>query len=83
MGLQMQRIMEAAGQDVPDAKPFFEINPDHQLIARLADESDTARFDDLADILFDQAQLADGRQLDDPGLFVQRLNRLLGELGAN
>ena len=82
MGEQMRKIMAATGQAMPDSKPVLEINPSHALIERLDAESDAERFADLADVLFDQAQLADGRQLEDPATFVQRLNRLLLELGA-
>jgi molecular chaperone HtpG len=82
MGVQMRRIMEASGQAVPDSKPVFEINPDHPLINRLSAESDQQHFDDLAGVLFDQASLAEGRQLSDPGNYVRRLNRLLVELGG-
>lgn len=82
MGTQMRRIMEAAGQSVPDSKPIFEINLDHPLIQQLEGESDDQRFGDLTKVLFDQASLADGRQLSDPGAYVQRLNRLLLELSS-
>ena len=82
MGLQMRQIMEAAGQAVPDSKPVFEINSDHPLIIRLNAEIDEQRFDDLANIIFDQANLAEGRQLVDPGSYVQRLNRLLLDLSS-
>lgn len=80
MGAQMRRLMEASGQAVPTALPIFELNPDHPLIRRLADEADVQRFEDLARVLFDQASLAEGRQPEDPGTFVQRLNRLLLDL---
>jgi len=82
MGTQMRRIMEAAGQPVPDSKPIFEINLDHPLIIKLNIESDDERFGNLAKVLFDQASLADGRQLSDPGAYVQRLNQLLLELSS-
>jgi molecular chaperone HtpG len=82
MGEQMKRIMEAAGQTVPDSRPTFEINVDHPLIQRLQNESDDQRFGDLTRVLFDQASLSEGRQLADPGSYVQRLNRLLVELSA-
>ena len=82
MGEQMRRILAASGQQVPDSKPIFEINPEHPLVQRLAAEADDQRFADLADVLFDQASLADGRQLEDPGQFVERLNRLLLELST-
>ncbi len=80
MGAQMRRIMEAAGQRVPDAKPNFEINPAHPLVGRLDMESDENRFRELALVLFDQAALADGGQLSDPAAYVTRLNALLLEL---
>jgi molecular chaperone HtpG len=82
MGAQMRRLMEASGQAVPPALPVFELNPDHPLIHRLSDESDVQRFEDLARVLFDQASLAEGRQPEDPGAFVQRLNRLLLDLSG-
>jgi molecular chaperone HtpG len=80
MGAQMRRIMEAAGQKLPETKPIFEINPDHPLVQKLDAEQNGARFDDLAHILFDQAHLAEGGQLVDPAAYVQRLNKLLLEL---
>ncbi|WP_286237638.1 molecular chaperone HtpG [Neptuniibacter halophilus] len=82
MGLQMRQIMEAAGQAVPDSKPTFEINPEHPLIVKLDKEADEDRFADLAQVLFDQAGLAAGAQLDDPASYVARLNKLLLELSA-
>jgi molecular chaperone HtpG len=80
MGAQMRRIMEAAGQSVPDAKPIFEINPDHPLVQKLDQEADEERFSDFVSVLFDQACLAEGRQLEDPGSFTRRLNKLLLKL---
>lgn len=80
MGAQMRRIMEAAGQTPPATKPIFEINPEHPLIVKLDQEQDEERFDDLISVLFDQASLAEGRQLDDPGRFTKRLNKLLLEM---
>ena len=71
------KLMQATGQSVPDVAPILEINPAHPLLVRLAGESNEARFDDLAQLLFDQAHLAEGGQLPDPGDFVQRLNRIL------
>lgn len=82
MGMQMRQIMEAAGQEVPDSKPAFEVNPEHPLIKKLDKESDEDRFTDLALVLFDQAGLAAGAQLDDPASYVSRLNKLLLELSA-
>jgi len=80
MGAQMRRIMEAAGQHVPESKPNFEINASHPLVVRLDAEQDENRFKELALVLFDQAALADGGQLADPAAYVARLNGLLLEL---
>jgi molecular chaperone HtpG len=82
MGLQMRRIMEAAGQAMPSTKPTFELNPEHPLVAKLNDEADEDRFSELTRVLFDQAQLAEGGQLEDPAAYVSRLNKLLLELSA-
>lgn len=80
MGAQMRRLLEAAGQQVPDTKPILEINPAHPLLQMLDSEQDEARFADLAQIIFDQASLAEGGQLEDPAAYVGRLNSLLLEL---
>jgi molecular chaperone HtpG len=73
----MRKLMQATGQAVPDSKPILEINAAHPLLQRLDAEQDEARFADLARLIFDQASLAEGGQLEDPGAFVQRLNRIL------
>jgi len=80
MGMQMKKIMEASGQTVPETKPIFEINPAHPLLVKLDKEVDEDRFGDIVSILFGQAGLADGVQLDDPADFSKRLNKLLLEL---
>lgn len=80
MGAQMRKIMEASGQAVPESKPIFEINPEHPLLSKLDKEADEERFGDLVAILFGQASLAEGGQLEDPGEFSTRLNKLLMEL---
>ena len=80
MGAQMKKIMEAAGQKVPDSKPIFEINVEHPLVQRLENEQGEDRFKELSAVLLDQATLASGEQLQDPGAYVSRLNRLLLEL---
>jgi molecular chaperone HtpG len=77
MGAQMRRILEAAGQKVPDSKPTLELNPTHPLVTKLENESDEDRFADLIEILLDQAQLAEGGQLKDPAAYVRKLNKLL------
>ncbi len=80
MGAQMRKIMEASGQPVPETKPILEVNPSHPLIQRLDKEADEDRFADLVAVLFGQATLAEGTELEDPGDFSQRLNKLLLEL---
>ena len=80
MDAQMKKIMEAAGQVVPETKPSFEINPEHPLVKQLNDEQNDERFNDLTYVLFDQAALASGEQLKEPGAFVSRLNKLLLDL---
>lgn len=80
MGAQMRRILEQAGQAMPDSKPSLELNPEHPLVVKLDQESDEDRFSDLVGILLDQANLAEGGQLDDPAAYVQKLNKLLLEL---
>ncbi|WP_119353940.1 molecular chaperone HtpG [Azohydromonas sediminis] len=74
MSAHLARLLKQAGQNAPKSQPILEVNPDHPLVKRL--ESDE-RFDDLAHILFDQAWLAEGGQLDDPAAYVQRVTRLL------
>ena len=83
MGPQMRRIMEAAGQAVPQTKPVLEFNPSHPLMGILDKESDEARFEELAQVVFDQATLGEGGQLDDPATYVQRLNRLIINMSEN
>ena len=80
MGANMERILKAAGQKAPTSLPIFEINGDHALITRLSNETDDDRFDELAHLLFEQAVLSEGGQLDDPAAFVHRLNGLLQNL---
>jgi molecular chaperone HtpG len=83
LGPQMARLLKQAGHDVPDSKPILEINPSHPLVKRLEAEPDAERARDLGEILLDQAQLAEGGQLDDPAAYVARVNKLLGQaLGA-
>jgi len=76
MGYQMRRIMEAAGQPLPEVKPILELNPSHALVTRL-EEADGDQFTQLAYILLDQAIIAEGGHLDDPAAYVKRLNSVL------
>jgi molecular chaperone HtpG len=80
MGAQMRKIMEASGQEVPEVKPIFEVNPDHPLLIKLDQEADEERFGDMISILFGQASLAEGGQLEDPADFSAKLNKLLLKL---
>ncbi len=83
MGTQMRRLLQAAGQEVPETRPILEINPGHPLVQRLSSSDDEEMAADLAEVLFDQATLAEGDPLADPAAYVRRINRLLAELGAN
>jgi molecular chaperone HtpG len=80
MSANLERLLKAAGQAAPTVKPTLEINPSHALVTRLNAESDEDRFKDWANLLFEQALLAEGGQLDDPASFVRRLNGLLAML---
>jgi len=82
MGMNLERMLKAAGQNVPISKPILEVNPQHPLLNLLKEEADTARFDDLSQILFDQALLAEGGQLEDPAGFVKKLNGLMLSLSG-
>jgi molecular chaperone HtpG len=77
MGAQMRRILEASGQNGPSTKPTLEINPKHALLRRIESLGDGDRFADMSLMLFEQATLADGGRLAEPGEFVRRINRLL------
>jgi molecular chaperone HtpG len=77
MSMNLERLLKAAGQKVPASKPILEINPTHPIVQGLKYESDESRFSDWSHILFDQALLAEGGQLEDPASFVKRLNELM------
>ena len=77
----LERLLRDAGQSVPVSKPYLELNPTHSLVLRLKDETDTGRFGDWTHLLFEQAVLAEGGQLEDPASFVKRLNGLLLAMG--
>jgi len=77
MSGNMERILKQAGQDIPTVQPILEINPEHSLVKRLATIEDEAKIADYADILFDQAMLAEGALPDDPAGFVRKMNALL------
>jgi molecular chaperone HtpG len=77
MAMHMQRIMKEAGHAMPSSKPILEINPDHPIVKKMDAEKSKKKFDDWSDILFDQALLAEGGQLEDPASFVAKLNKML------
>ncbi len=80
IGGNMARMLKAAGQKTPSTLPILEINPNHPVVMRLKEEE--KYFDDWAAVLFDQALLAEGGQLDDPAGFVKRVNHLMLEMRA-
>ena len=75
----LERLLKAAGQKTPDTKPILEINPTHKLIQKLENTSDSARFNDFAEVIFDQALISEGGQLKDPVAFVKKINQFLVE----
>ena len=79
MAVSMQKILKQAGHEVPNIEPILEINIDHPLVKRLSDEQDDNKFKDWSHLLFDQAMLSEGGQLEDPVAFVTRINQLLLE----
>jgi molecular chaperone HtpG len=81
IGGNMARMLKAAGQKTPASRPILEINPNHPVVARL--KAEEKHFDDWAAVLFDQALLSEGGQLDDPAGFVKRVNQLMLEMHAS
>lgn len=77
MAMHMQRILKEAGHALPGSRPILEINPDHPIVKKLDTEKSKKKFSDWSDILFDQALLAEGGQLEDPAGFVAKLNKML------
>jgi molecular chaperone HtpG len=77
MAMHMQRILKEAGHELPGTMPILEINPDHPIVKKLDTEKSKKKFADWSSILFDQALLAEGGQLDDPAGFVAKLNKML------
>jgi molecular chaperone HtpG len=77
MALHLQRLLEQAGQEVPDSRPVLELNPTHPLVEKLQAEQDEAQFEDLSLVLFEQALLSEGASLADPAGFVRRVNKLM------
>ncbi|MGQ0621081.1 MAG: molecular chaperone HtpG [Panacagrimonas sp.] len=77
MSRRLEKLLSQAGEKMPVMKPILELNAAHPLVGRLKETSDEAVFADLAELLFGQAQLGEGGQLDDPAAFVKRLNKLI------
>ncbi len=77
MDSSLERLLKAAGQTINASKPILEINPHHSIVSAVQQESDDSRFKDWVFILFDQALLSEGAQLEDPAAFVSRLNQML------
>jgi molecular chaperone HtpG len=82
LGTRMRRLLSSAGQGAPEAKPVLELNVGHPLVKHMEAVGDTDRFRDFALLIFDQAALAEGGQVTNPGDYVRRLNRLLVELAG-
>ncbi len=82
LSAHLERLLRDAGQSVPMSQPYLELNPQHSLILRLKSEQDAGRFSDWTHLLFEQAVLAEGGQLEDPASFVKRLNGLLLAMGG-
>jgi molecular chaperone HtpG len=77
MTTQMAKLFAAAGQDAPEVKYIFELNPDHALVKRASDVADDAQFSEWVELLLDQALFAERGTLEDPNLFIRRMNQLL------
>ena len=82
MSGNLERLLKQAGHKIPESRPTLEVNPQHPLVRALKDETDDKRFADWSHILLDQAVLAEGGQLDEPGAFVKRLNELMLDLAG-
>jgi molecular chaperone HtpG len=82
MGANMRRILSATGQKVPESKPTLELNVEHPLVKYLESVTDEGQFKEFAQVLYEQAALAEGSQLANPAEYVQRLNRLLVRLAG-
>ena len=82
LGASMRRILQASGQKVPEAKPALELNVSHPLVKYMESAGDADQFTELAQLLYDQAALAEGGQLSNPAAYVQRLNRVLVRLAG-
>jgi len=82
MSQNLARVLKQMGQDAPAPQPIIELNLEHPLIQRMDNEADEDKFAELSKLVFDQAMLAEGGQLEDPAAFVHRLNKLMLEMGG-
>lgn len=82
MDASLERMLKAAGQSIPSSAPVLEINPQHALVESLKEETDEDLFKDWASILFDQARLSEGAQLEDPAAFVNKMNAMFMKMKA-
>jgi molecular chaperone HtpG len=82
MALYMQHLLKQAGQDLPETKPVLEINPQHPLVLKMKDEADMDLVKEWSTLLFEQAILAEGGQLENPAEFVTRLNKIIVDFAA-
>lgn len=82
MALYMQHLLKQAGQQLPDTKPVLEINPQHPMLLRMQDEADMDQVKEWSTLLFEQAILAEGGQLENPAEFVARLNKIIVDFAA-
>ena len=83
MAVHLQQVMKQAGHALPDSKPMLEVNPDHPLVVRLKDEPDQEKFSEWSHLLFEQAMLSGGGQLEDTTAFVKRMNAILVEMSEH
>jgi molecular chaperone HtpG len=81
MDASLERLLKSAGQMTPSSKPIMEINPQHPIVEAVKEEEDETRFNDWVFILFEQALLSEGGQLDDPAAFIKRLNEMFVSMG--
>ncbi|NQY42261.1 MAG: molecular chaperone HtpG [Legionellales bacterium] len=82
MSREMLKLLQASGQQIPNSLPIFEVNPKHPLIKRIINEKNAEQFNDWTNLVFEQAILAEGGVLEEPGHFVSRLNKLLLQMSA-
>jgi len=82
MPVHMQQLMKQAGHNVPVSKPVLEVNPEHPLVDHMKQEQDKERFSNWSHLLFEEALLSEGGQLEDPAVFVKRMNSILVELSS-